>query len=408
MIKKKLDNGITLIIEKIDSKLVTFGYTIKAGSYNENSDQHGMAHLVEHMMFKGTTKRKYFEINKEIESLGGYLNAYTTYNITRYHCTTPCDSWKIAAEVITDMMFNHTIPEEELEKEKKVVEEEIIMYEDSPDGYISNRMYEELFKKYNNRQSIAGKVEEIDSYTREDVLAFIEQHYFPKNMIITIVGDINEKDAEGYIESIIEKNTKNINFVEYDNSIQKFAPYDLGCKTYNYKKLDINQILINFAMLIPGYNNKEINAIKILNNILGGNSTSILYNEIREKLGICYRISTGIELMNDVGVLSGFCGVNKNSKTIIEDITKIVLNFEQYITDESIESAKKYVIGTKLMSTETTDDINDYLSVKEANNVLTTLDNDIDGLEKVTKEQVLNVCKKYFKKENLCFFKLTN
>lgn len=408
MIKKKLDNGITLIIEKTDSKLVTFGYTIKAGSYNENSDQHGMAHLVEHMMFKGTTKRKYFEINKEIESLGGYLNAYTTYNITRYHCTIPYDSWKIGAEVITDMMFNHTIPEEELEKEKKVVEEEIIMYEDSPDGYISNRMYEELFNQYDNRQSIAGKVEEVDYYTREDVLNFIEQHYFPKNMIITIVGNVDEKDAEKYMESIVDENTKNINFVEYDNSIQKFVPYNLGCKTYDYKKSDINQILINFAMLIPGYNDKEMNAIKVLNNILGGNSTSILYNEIREKLGICYHISTGIELMNDVGILSGFCGVNKNSKTIIEDITKIVLDFEQYITDENVESAKQYAVGIKLISTETTDDVNDYLSVKEANNTLTTLDNDIEGLEKVTKEQVLNVCKKYFKKENLCFFKLTN
>ena len=407
MKKINLKNGITLILEKTESNLVSFGYTVKAGSNNENENQHGIAHLVEHMMFKGTTTKKYYEINKQIESVGGYLNAYTCQNVTRYYCTIPSEYWKIGADTITDMIYNNTIPDEELKKEKKVVEEEIIMYDDKPNYYLENRMYEQLFKDYHNRRSIAGTVEEVDSYTRDDVINFISQHYYPSNFIITIVGGFDEDEAEKYIIKITEKNSKNINFTEYNNEVKEFKPYNLESKVYEYKKSDINQILVQFAMFLPGMNTEDWAALTVLNNIIGGNASSILYNEIREKLGLCYHISSRITFMSDVSILSGYAGVNKNSNTIIEDIKKLLFSLKDRITDEITENSKKYVNGISLMENETVDQINDLISIKEVNGIETTLEEDAEEVNKVTKQDIFDVIDKYVKEENICFFKLT-
>ena len=160
-------------------------------------------------------------------------------------------------------------------------------------------------------------------------------------------------------------------------------------------------------MFLPGMNTEDWAALTVLNNIIGGNASSILYNEIREKLGLCYHISSRITFMSDVSILSGYAGVNKNSNTIIEDIKKFLFSLKDRITDEMIENSKKYVNGISLMENETVDQINDLISIKEVNGIETTLEEDAEEVNKVTKQDIFNAIDKYVKEENICFFKLT-
>ena len=143
-----LDNGLKVITKNNpNSKICTIGYIIKSGSYHENDNERGMAHVVEHMMFKGTIHRDYKQINHDIESVGGYLNACTSFEYTKYYCSMPKEQWQVGLDVMSDLIFNHTIPEDELKKELEVIKEEIYMYDDDPGSYVCDQLYRKMFKK---------------------------------------------------------------------------------------------------------------------------------------------------------------------------------------------------------------------------------------------------------------------
>ena len=194
MIKRsKLKNGIQIVTySDPNSKLVTIGYVVKNGSYNEREDQTGLSHLIEHMLFKGTINRTVEQINKDIERVGGYFNACTSYTFTKYYATVPKDYWKIGADVISDLVFNHTFPEDGFKSEKEVVKEEIAMYNDDPSSFVLDKINEIMFDKYKNRQSISGTKEDIDRYTIDDLNELIETNYCANNLTVLATGNIDQ------------------------------------------------------------------------------------------------------------------------------------------------------------------------------------------------------------------------
>ena len=406
MIKRSvLDNGIQIVTyNDPNSKLVTIGYVVKNGSFNEREDQTGLSHLIEHMMFKGTINRTVEQINKDIERVGGYFNACTGFTYTKYYATVPKDYWNIGADVISDLIFNHTFPEEGFKSEKEVVKEEISMYNDDPSSFIMDKMNEIIFNKYKNRQSIAGTKEDIDRYTIDDLNDLIETNYCAKNLTVLATGNINHEELQKFIEEYIKK--YNIDIEEsYITGYDKFVPYDLNLEVHKFERPDVSQTHLSFAMFGPEYNSKDIPALEILTNILGGNNSSLLYDNIREKKGLCYTISAYIQVLNDVSIIQGYAGLNSKSD-VIDEITNIIINLADTLTEEMLEDSKKYLIGINDMRMETTAKLHSIITDRIINDDFSPLEKFEDEINKVTLEEAKEVARKYFNKKNLSFAKL--
>jgi predicted Zn-dependent peptidase len=209
MRKEVLDNGFEIYTETIDvAKTVTFSIYVKAGSYYE-SEPFGVAHLLEHMVFKGTTNRSTQQISEDIERYGGYMNAETSFEHTRYFTTIPYENWEKGAEVICDISFNSTIPEKEFIMEKKVVQEELKMYSDDSSSHVSDMLLQSMFKSYPNRQTIGGTVESVGDITRENILNFRDLYYQPNNMFAVVSGNVSHEEVVDFLENMVPKPNNN-------------------------------------------------------------------------------------------------------------------------------------------------------------------------------------------------------
>lgn len=399
-----LKNGLTIVSEENETaKVCTLAYLIKSGSFNESEDETGIAHLVEHLLFKGTINRTYKQVNNDIEGIGGILNAETNFQYTKYYCTVPFDKWNIGLDVLSDIIFNHTIPEDEFIKEKKVVQEELKMYNDDPQSYVYDQLIKNMFINYPNRQSIGGTVQDIEKITRNDVLDFINRNYFPENMIIIATGNIQHEKVVSFIEEYINK--LNINFTAYQSNYKQFTDKGNIEKLKTYTRDNVEQTHIAFGLFGPSHNSEDSIPVELLSTILGGNSSSVLFDTIREQKGLAYTICLDTEDLNDVSLILGYAGLNRNSDVITE-ILNILENTDLYLTEEKLSSAKAYLIGMLYLSVEKTSGINNFLANQLLYNDSDTIDILCNKINDVTLEDIQRVAKKYFIKDNIYFSKL--
>ena len=403
--KSQLKNGITIATYQIpNSKLVTIGYVIKNGSYNENENQTGLSHLIEHMMFKGTINRTVNQVNKDIENVGGYLNACTSFTFTKYYATVPSKHWRIATDVMSDIVFNHTFPEDGFKSEKEVVKEEISMYEDNPQSFVVDKIYEEIFENYKNRQTISGKKEDIDRYTIDDLNDMIDTNYCFNNITVLATGNINHEELEKFVSDYLIK--YNISKEEsYVTDYEEFKPHSLNGEVKRFERPDINQTHLSFAMFGPRYSHEDIPALELLVNILGGNTSSLLYDNLREKKGLCYTIGSEIEVLNDVSIIMGYAGLNSQSD-VIQEITDLIVGLADNLTEEMLEDSKRYLIGMEDIQTETTSSLHNLYTEKIINDDFSPIEERKIRFEEVTLEKAKEVAKRYLNKENLYFVKL--
>lgn len=404
-----LPNGLKIITKNDpNSNVCTLAYSIKSGSYNELEHERGIAHLVEHMLFKGTINRDYTQINAEIEGIGGYLNAFTSFENTQYYCTVPYDCWQQGLDILSDLIFNNTIPEEELKKEKLVVQEEIKMYSDDLSSFIIEKLFNDMFSNYPNRKSIAGTVESVGKITRDNIIDFINRNYFPSNITVVATGNVNHDKIVSFLEGYIDK--LNIEFTEYSIEKESFIPEKFNCKKNLYQKSEIGQTHLAFGMFTCPANDIDMVSIEILNNILGGSSTSILFNTIREKMGLAYTISTSIEEISDCSVLFGYAGLNSSNDldSVIDTITNCILTIKDNITEDILERTKKYLIGMLYLKLENSSGKNLFISNKELFNDNYNYEDTIVAINNVTINTLRNVIDRYITKENLMFSILTN
>ena len=409
MLKKTiLKNGLMIITKQIkESKICNLGYIIRSGSYNEKDDEHGLAHLVEHMLFKGTNKRDYKEINNSMESIGGYLNAETNFDYTKYYCCVPFNQWKNGLEILNDIMFNHTIPQKELDKERKVVIEELKMYKDDPNDFVISELIKILFKDYPNRKSVGGEPEDINKLTRDKIIDFIKRNYNLKNMVFLAVGNIEHEDVVSYLkETVVSTNKNEKELYEKINldSILKTTNYEI----IDYNKNEIEQTYLSFGMFMPAYNDKYRYAAELINIMLGGNCSSILYDIIREQKGLSYNISTSYDSLEDVGVLYGFAGLNKenDSNLIVKEILNQLLSLEFNINEKMLESAKCYRIGNLYRGLDSITSKHDFYSTQILYNNFESVELIENNIKSVTLEDIKFVIRKYFTKDNIKIVRL--
>lgn len=284
--KTKLDNGLTLLVKEVPgSKVATVQIWVKAGSIFEEPEEAGITHLIEHMIFKGTKTRDAGEVAEAIEEKGGQINAYTSFEHTVYHATLSTRYWSDALEVLTDAVRNSVFDETELEREKLVVLEEISMRKDQPATQLFQTLMTTAFTTHPYRLPVIGSVESVSSFTREDILNYMAKHYYPENFTIVIVGNVKVKDVTAKVEKLFGDMPVTKTFAA---KLPK-EPVQHGIRVFNIED-EINQSHLAMAFPIPAFDDPDSAVIDVIAALLGQGETSRLYNALRNKKGLVYRI----------------------------------------------------------------------------------------------------------------------
>lgn len=399
-----LKNRLKILSYKIDSSFTTnIGIFIKSGTKNEINENYGCAHFLEHMLFKGTKRRTAKDIAEIIDGIGGVINAYTTHEFTAFYTKTLKEEANTALDVLNDMLFHSLIDQEEIEKEKKVILEEINMYEDDPNSFIQEEFSKNFFKGNELGYSILGDKALIKKIDRKMLLNYHEDHYKPENIIIAVTGNFDEilldsiKKYFSLGESLIEDN-RIINNKEYS--------YDFGIKVY--ERESINQVYFAIGMEGIGKADPDYNKLVLLNNILGGSSSSYLFQEIREKRSLCYDIGSFNTAYRNTGELLISGGSNmENFEKALEGIFKIIENIsERGISINDFNRTKKQIKSQTVMAFESPQNImfkmaTDYLY----NNSFTGIEKLIQRIDQIDYKDLNEFTKEYLKKDklNACF-----
>jgi len=337
-----LPNGMRIIHEQNPINVAYCGYAIDAGTRDEQADEQGMAHFVEHLIFKGTRKRHAWHILNRMENVGGDLNAYTNKEETVIYSAFLKEDFLRAAELLTDIVFNSTFPQNEIEKEVEVIIDEIQSYEDSPAELIFDDFEELIFPDHPLGRNILGKPEQLRNFRSEDALRFVNRYYKPDNLIFFVQGNL---DFNRIVRSM-EKVTAGIPFSTTENYTRQ-AP-----GPYHPRQVVLHKDTHQAHVMIGGrgYNayDERRTGLYLLNNILGGPGMNSRLNvALREKRGLVYSVESNLTAYTDTGTFCIYFGCDlKDTDRCIELVQKELRNLrEQPLTTSRLNAAKKQIIG---------------------------------------------------------------
>ena len=289
-------NGIRLVHKRVESPVAHCGVIIGTGSSDENNEEHGMAHLVEHMLFKGTSKRRAYHILSRMEDVGSEINAYTTKEETCIHTTFFRDYYSRALELLSDIIFNSVFPVKELEKEKGVVIDEINSCKDSPLELIFDEFEELAFGGNSIGHSILGEADLIRQFKREDVIRFVNNNYYTNEMVISSVGSIPFDKVARMIEKYFGDQQQKV--------AQKNRLFKEDYHAFN-KSVEKNTYQIHCLMGNLAYNIRDGRryTLLLLNNLLGGPGLNSRLNmSLREKNGFAYNVDSSYNAYTNTGL----------------------------------------------------------------------------------------------------------
>jgi len=392
VIKKTiLNNGLRVIIEHIPTvRSVAIGIWVKTGSRFETPDFNGISHFIEHMLFKGTGKRNAQDIAEAFDSIGGNVNAFTSKEYTCYYAKVLDEHLDVGIDVLSDMFFNSAYDQNELQRERKVVIEEIKMYEDTPDDQIHDLLARAAFEDNSLGYSILGTEEALNRIDKNTILAYLGKMYNINNTVITVAGNVS-KDLEQKIE---EKFGGFNNFSEATEVVSaKFFPRTI------VKAKQTEQA--HLALALPGLSvaDPNIYSLILLNNIIGGSMSSRLFQEIRENRGLAYSVYSYHSSFLDTGMYSIYAGTAPNQvDEVIEIIQNILLDVQENgITEKEITKAKEQLKGSFMLSLEST---NSRMNRLGKNELLIgkqlTLDETIRNINQVNLDSISTVIQQIF------------
>ncbi|HLR76712.1 MAG TPA: pitrilysin family protein [Balneolaceae bacterium] len=348
--KTILDNGLTIVTEKIDSvKSVSAGIWVKTGSRNETDAQAGVTHFLEHMLFKGTEKRSSYDIALSMESVGGFLNAFTSSEYTCYYARCLSSQLPRALDVLSDMVLHPTFPEDEMEKEKKVVIEEMKMYRDSPRDYLFEKFNAQIFKENSLGRPVIGYEETVNSFERANLYDYMKDRYQPDNLLIAVAGDVEHEKAVSLAQEHFEK----VQTGETQNGRSELSHYKPGNQMLS-KAIEQTHFIIGKRGL--SFDDDDKYRLLITNAILGGGMSSRLHQNVREKYGYCYTIGSFNQTFSDTGLYGIYTGTDIDYVEHVEELVKKELKRlqDEAVPQKELDEAKAQLKGKLLLSLENT------------------------------------------------------
>jgi predicted Zn-dependent peptidase len=345
-----LENGLTIIGEQIPYlKSITLGVWINAGTRMEESKINGVSHFIEHMMFKGTKNRTSKELASEIDNLGGQINAFTSKECTCYYVKLLDEHIDYGIDILSDMLFNSLFDEDDIEKERLVILEELKMYEDSPEDLSYDLLIENIYQNKDLGMNIIGTKESLFEINKEEMLNYFNKYYVANNSVISIAGNF---DFEEMVKKIEEK-FKHWNKKDLDI---KLTPAEFN-SCYIAKNKDTEQVNLSICLKsIPMGNVEKLYALSIINNVFGGSVSSRLFQKIREERGLVYSIYSSQSAYRECGEFGIFASMSNENleevyELIIEEIKEIRKN---YLTEKEVKNSKEQLKGSFILGLEST------------------------------------------------------
>ena len=396
--KHVLENGLTIIGEEIPYvKSISLGVWINAGSRIEDEEISGVSHFIEHMLFKGTRNRTSKQIASEIDNLGGQINAFTSKECTCYYVKLLDSHIDIGIDVLSDMILNSKFNEDDLDKERSVIIEELKMYEDSPEDLAYDLLTENIYKNDPLGMNIIGTEESLNRLNREKLLDYFNKYYVPNNSVIAISGNFN-------FDEIINK-------IEEKFKVWKKRDVNVDIKKAEFKSCfltknkDIEQVNLAMSLeAVPLENDKEVYALAVINTVFGGSISSRLFQKIREETGLVYSIYSSQSLYRKCGELGIFASMsNEHLKEVYESIIEeIKIMKKYYLTDQEIKESKEQLKGSYILGLESTS--SRMMSIGRAlllNNKVESTDDILKSIDNVDRETVKIVIDKIFNLDKL-------
>lgn len=392
-ISHRLSNGLRMVHLPVESPVSYCGFAVNAGTRDEKEDEFGLAHFVEHMVFKGTEKRKAWHILNRMENVGGELNAYTTKEETFVYSIFMEEHFDRAFELLADIVFHSQFPEQEIEKEVDVILDEINSYEDSPSELIFDEFENQLFKGHALGHNILGDEQSLLRFTPESGLSFMRRFYAPENMVFFSMGRKNFRK----IVKMAEATLGDITFPMVERDRRAPDPIE-ACSRQVHKDTHQAHVLIG-ARSFSMHDEKRV-PLFLLNNILGGPGMNSRLNvSLREKHGLVYNVESNVTSYTDTGFASIYFGTDpKNREKAMDLVYKELAKLRDVkLSSIQLGTAKKQVIGQLGVSGDNREGLFQGLGKSYLHyNRYDTLHDAFARIEKLTAEQLLEVANEVF------------
>jgi predicted Zn-dependent peptidase len=396
--KTILENGIKVITEEIPYlKSVSTGVWAITGSRDEQPHENGIAHFIEHLLFKGTERRTAFDIAKEIDSVGGTLNAFTGREYTCYYAKVIDQNFPLAIDLLSDIFLHPLIEVNDVEKERMVILQEIKMVEDTPDDYIHDLFNRAYWKNHPLGLPICGTTENVQSFNREQIYQYFKKSYPPDRVIICAAGNLEHQEVVGQVHKTFGQIPRS------NQSLERSRPDSVS--TTDIWKRDLEQVHICLGTRGLPYNHSLRFASYVLNTILGGGMSSRLFQEIRENRGLAYSVYSYLPAYIDTGLFVVYAGTSEES---YQEVIDLILKQFKRLTNETfkngeLETAKEHLKGNLLLSLESSDSLMTRLAKNEIYfGSYIPVEQILSGIEAVKEEDVHQLACELFDERYFC------
>lgn len=398
--KAKLDNGMTVILEENHSaRVVTFQMFVRVGSADEDEKEAGIAHVFEHMLFKGTEKRKVGQIAGEVEAAGGYINAYTSYDQTVFHLAVASRYFDTGLDIISDAIQRSSFDPGELKKELEVVLEELRMGEDDPGRKLYKNILSTAYTTHPYKRPVIGFADIVKGFTREQILDFFKKWYIPNNMTLVVVGDFDKNKALDAIKN---------SFKDFKPGPDPHKPRPLEPPQKELRTTisedEIEETHLGMAFHIPELSHPDTYAIDVLANIIGQGESSRLYQRLKEKEQLVHTISAYAMTPKEPGVFLITSNLEgKNAKAAIEEVMKELYKIKyEGVSPSELDKAKLNLESEFVYERETMEGRARQLGYFEVTAGDIAYEKKyLDGIARVTSEDIKRIAAEYLKNDNL-------
>lgn len=345
-----LDNGVRIIVEAIPTlRSVSLGIWVQAGSRLEGPQERGISHLIEHMLFKGTRRRSAQQIATEIDGVGGFMNAFTSREYSSFYVKVMDQHLDLAVDLITDIYLDSTFDEKELERERSVVLQEIMMVEDTPEEHVMDLFHKAMWRGSSLAHPIQGERKQVAKLERELLLERWRQNYHHKEVLFSIAGNFSQRHLLDLLGSSAEKLCS-------DPAWPKRRPPKNNPGLEIVEK-ELEQVHVCMGVPAPSATDPRRYSYLLLNTILGGGMSSRLFQEVREKRGLAYSVYSFLSPYADVGILGIYLGTT--AEHLKEALTVILAEMEKLVQEpvgeESLRSAREQIKGSLVLGLESSD-----------------------------------------------------
>ena len=391
-----LRNGLRVILAPCEAESIAFGLFVASGSRHESPRCAGVSHFIEHMLFKGTPTRSALDITQAIEGRGGNFNACTGEEGTCYYAHMPSECCSEAIDILSDMYLRATIPAEEFAREKQVVVEEIRMYADEPDSVAMENLQRDLFPKSMLGSPVAGSVETLGPMTPAFLRGYVKTHYRPDNTVAVLVGSFNPEAAKSAVEARLGRFSRRRPPSVAADRHGKVVPAASVSR-------DVNQAQLALGYRTFGCRDRRIYAATVLDAVLGRGMSSRLFQEVREKRGLSYDVSSRLHCFSDAGMFTVTAGLDAaKAKRALATIDRELCRIARTrVPAGELRRTKEFLTGNFRLSHErVTSRLFFYGQTMMSFGRLVTPAEQVDGIRAVTPDDVREVARAIFRPES--------